>query len=76
MTFQRCPSPSPQNLYTCYCTWQKILEDVIEDLRDFPGSSVVKTSSFNAGGADSIPDRGASIPGWGASIPHASWPKY
>ena len=48
---------------------------MIEDLRDFPGGSVVKTSPFNAGGADSIPGRGASIPGQGAMIPHASWPK-
>ena len=35
---------------------------------DFPGGPVVKTSPSNAGGA-------GSIPGWGAKIPHASWPK-
>ena len=35
---------------------------------DFPGSPVVKTMPSNAGGA-------GSIPGWGAKIPHASWPK-
>ena len=29
---------------------------------DFPGSPVVKTSPFNAGGAGSIPGRGAKIP--------------
>ena len=29
---------------------------------------MVKTSSSNAGGA-------GSIPGWGAKIPHTSWPK-
>ena len=29
---------------------------------------MVKTSPSNAGGA-------GSIPGWGAKIPHASWPK-
>ena len=34
-------------------------------LGDFPGGPVVKTSPSNAG----------SIPGWGARIPHASWPK-
>ena len=36
--------------------------------RDFPGSPVVKTSPSNAGGVGSIPGRGAKIP-------HASWPK-
>ena len=35
---------------------------------DFPGGPVVKTSPSNAGGE-------GSIPGWGAKIPHASWPK-
>ena len=35
---------------------------------DFPGGPVDKTSPSNAGGA-------GSIPGWGAKIPHASWPK-
>ena len=34
---------------------------------DFPGGPVVRTSS-NAGGAD-------LIPGQGAKMPHASWPK-
>ena len=37
-------------------------------LRDFPGSPVVRTLPSNAGGA-------GSIPGQGAKIPHASWPK-
>ena len=37
-------------------------------LGDFPGSPVVKTSPSNAR------DTG-SISGWGAKIPHASWPK-
>ena len=36
--------------------------------RDFPGGPVVETSPSNAGGV-------GSIPGWGAKIPHASWPK-
>ena len=35
---------------------------------DFPGGPVVKTSPSKAGGAGSIPGRGAKIP-------HASWPK-
>ena len=35
---------------------------------DYPGGPVVKTSPSNARGA-------ASIPGWGAKIPHASRPK-
>ena len=35
---------------------------------DFPGGPVVKTFPSNAGGA-------GSFPGWGAKIPHASWPK-
>ena len=37
-------------------------------LRDFPGSPVVKTLLFNAGGLGSIPGREARIS-------HASWPK-
>ena len=36
--------------------------------RDFPGSPVVKTSPFNAGIV-------GSIPGQGAKILHALWPK-
>ena len=36
--------------------------------RDFPGSPVVKTLPSNAWGV-------GSIPGWGAKIPHASWPE-
>ena len=39
-----------------------------DDIRDFPGGPVVKTSPSSAGGAGSIPGRGAKIP-------HASWPK-
>ena len=35
---------------------------------DFPGGPVVKTLSSDAGGT-------GPIPGWGAKIPHASWPK-
>ena len=35
---------------------------------DFPGSPVVKTSASNTGGV-------GLIPGQGAKIPHASWPK-
>ena len=37
-------------------------------LRDCPGSPVVKTSPFNAGGA-------GSIPGWEAKISHAFTPQ-
>ena len=41
----------------------------ISPIRDLPGSPVVKISlSNNAGGA-------SSIPGWGAKIPYALWPK-
>ena len=35
---------------------------------DLPDGPVVKTSPSNAGST-------GSIPGWGAEIPHASWPK-
>ena len=35
---------------------------------DFPGGPAVKTLPSNAGGE-------GSIPGGGAQIPHASWPK-
>ena len=41
---------------------------VNKQCRDFPGGSVVKTSPSNAVGV-------GSIPGQGAKIPHASWPK-
>ena len=41
---------------------------VLKCMRDFPGSPVVKTSPSNAEGTGSIPGRGANIP-------HASWPK-
>ena len=37
--------------------------------QDFPGGPVVKTSPSNAGGASSIPGRGAKIP-------HATQPKH
>ena len=37
-------------------------------LRDFPGSPMVMTSPFSAEGV-------GSIPGWGAKISGASWPK-
>ena len=37
--------------------------------RDFPGGPVVKTLPSNAGGA-------GSIPGQGAKLPHALWPKH
>ena len=36
--------------------------------RDFPSGPVVKASPSSAGGA-------GLIPGWGARIPHVSWPK-
>ena len=36
--------------------------------KDFAGGPVVKTSPSNEGGV-------GSIPGLGAKIPHASWPK-
>ena len=38
------------------------------DERGFPDSPVVKTAPSNAGGV-------GLIPGQGAKIPHASWPK-
>ena len=37
-------------------------------MRDFPGGPVVKTSPSTAGGT-------GSIPGWRATIAHASWPE-
>ena len=40
----------------------------IQNLRDFPGGPVVKTSPSKAGGA-------GSNPGWEGKLPHASWPK-
>ena len=43
-------------------SWQE------ETVGDFPGGPVVETSLSSAGGAGSIPGRGAKIP-------HTSWPK-
>ena len=40
----------------------------IRSIWDFPGGPVVKASPSNAGGA-------GLIPGQGAKIPHALWPK-
>ena len=39
-----------------------------KDVCDFPGGPVVGTSPFTGGGV-------GSIPGQGAKIPHALWPK-
>ena len=36
--------------------------------KDFPGVPVIKTLPSNARGV-------VSVPGWGAGIPHASWPE-
>ena len=44
----------------------KWLREMVEG--DFPGGPVVKTLSSNAGGI-------GSIPGQGAKVTHASWPK-
>ena len=41
---------------------------ILSVYRDFPGSPVVKILPSNAGGA-------GLIPGQGAKIPHALWPK-
>ena len=41
---------------------------LVKKSRDVPGSPVVKTSSSNAGGVGPIPGRGAKIS-------HASWPR-
>ena len=53
--------------------WRSMEKDRKEMLkmvtvRDFPGGPVVRTSPSNAGGAGSLPGRGAEIP-------HASGPK-
>ena len=48
-----------------------ILDEIIDEelrSRDFPDGLVIKILPSNAGGAGSIPDRGAKIP-------HALWPK-
>ena len=45
-----------------------VIEAKFEATWDFPGGPVVKTSPSNAGGAH-------LILGWGAGVPHASWPK-
>ena len=46
--------------------WSSYLQNGYK--RNFPGAPVAKTSPSNAGGT-------GLIPGWGARIPHASWPK-
>jgi len=45
--------------------WKECL--IRNAIRDFPGNPVVKTLPSNAGGV-------GLIPGWGATIPHASKP--
>ena len=42
--------------------------NILKNLWDFPGGPVVETSPSDVGGV-------GSIPGQGAKIPHASWPK-
>ena len=54
-------------LTTFHLLWSWILEEIAK--KGLPWRSVVKTLPSSAGGA-------GSIPGWGAKIPHASWPKY
>ena len=49
-----------------YAKWKK--SGMKGQMLDFPGSSVDKTSPSNAGVV-------GLIPGQGAKIPHASWPK-
>ena len=48
--------------------WEQCECPLRSDCRDFPGGPVVKTSPSDAGGEGLIPGRGAEIP-------HASWPK-
>ena len=50
------------------CPLRNLYASQEELVRDLPGSLVVKTLPSNTGGA-------CSIPGWGAKIPHVSWPK-
>ena len=47
---------------------KKKKDKIFVNVRDFPGSPVVKTSLSNTRGV-------GSIPGQGVKIPHASWPK-
>ena len=42
--------------------------ELIEQTGDFVGGPVVETLTSNARGE-------GLIPGWGAKLPHASWPK-
>ena len=46
----------------------RVLGDLNVKIRNLPGGPVVKTSPSSVGGA-------GLIPGQGAKIPHASWPK-
>ena len=47
---------------------KKEAEHLFKEIRDFPGGPVVKTLPSNA-------EYVALIPGGGAKIPHALWPK-
>ena len=54
--FVRC------QLCTCLTWFSPYQKESVKYIkRDFPGSPVVKTSSFIAGGVDLIPDQGTKI---------------
>ena len=52
--------------FKSFCTAKETINKTKR--KGLPGSPVIKTSPSNAGGAGSIPGRGAKIP-------HALWPK-
>ena len=67
-----CPAQDLDQLFTSLFflfkkIWERKSGQEVTD-GDFPDGPVVKTSPSNTGGA-------GSIPGWGAKIPHASWPE-
>ena len=49
-------------------SWAYIQRKLLLEMREFPDSTLVKTSHFNAGGA-------GSIPGLRPKIPHVSGPR-
>ena len=63
-----CRSWTADRFFTIWATREAVLGGLEQQTRDFPGGPVVKTSPSNA---ESV----GSIPGWGAKIQHALWPK-
>ena len=62
------PTPPTHIFLLSHCLWRQTPGAISFSSRDFPSGPVVETLPSNPGGA-------GLIPGQGAKIPYASWPK-